>query len=291
MNHELWYLLIEGQQDSDTGIFGSFYTYGSHLGDALEKTVKTSAGYNFKSPELIEASFLESFEQVENADDLIELNDSVYMNPTTHTFPSNDPDKSFIPPIGIVKSVDDGEYDYSFIKENFVAYGQNENGIFELELVVGKANLFDVFFKSIIYLPSVDGFWIYIQPFWENDITELWVAKHFINPDLVKEFLKMHQKDTLENGNLKMVTHSLAGETNLTLDDHKKIKLHTKDEEIFRRFIENIEALGYEQTREFYSLEYGFHHWHYRPAGSLTRPDFKTMLEKNQFELLDTWGE
>lgn len=291
MNHELWYLLIEGQQDSDTGIFGSFYTYGTHLGDALEKTLKASAAYNFNNPDLIEASLLESLEQIDNADELIELDDAVYMNPTTHAFPSNDPDKSLIPPVGIVKSVDDGEYQYDLIKENFVAYGQNENGIFELELVVGKANLIDVFLKSILFLPSVDGFWIYIQPFWENDRTELWVAKHFTNSDLVTEFLKMHQKDTLENGNIKIVTHSLIGQTNLTLDDHKKIQLHTKDEEVFRHFIENFMDLGYEQTREFYSLENGFHHWHYRPAGSLTRPDFKSMLEQNQFELLDAWDE
>ena len=291
MNQNLWYLLIEGQQDSDTGIFGSFYSYGSHLGDALEKTIKASGEYKFNSPDLIEASLLQSLEQIDNADELIELKDGVYMNPTTHAFPSNDPDKSFVPPIGIVKNVDDGEYEYDLIKENFVAYGKNENGIFELELVVEKANLIDVFLKSILFLPSVDGMWIYIQPFWEKDCTELWIAKNFTNSDLVTEFLKMHQKDTLENGNLKIVTHSLTGETNLTLDDHKKIQLHTKDEEVFRHFIGNTMDLGYEQTREIYSLEYGFHHWHYRPAGSLTRPDFKRMLELNQFELLDTWDE
>lgn len=291
MNHELWYFLIEGEQDSDTGTFGSFYAYGSHLGDALEKTLKASAVYNFNGPDIIEATLLESLRQIDNADELIELNDEVYMNPTTHAFPLNDPDKSFVPPIGIVKSVEDGEYEYDLIKENFVAYGQNEHGIFELELVVGKANLIDVCLKSILFLPSVDGFWVYIQPFWENDKTELWVAKHFTNSDLVTEFLKMHQKDTLENGNIKIVTHSLIGQTNLTLDDHKKLQLHTKDEEVFRHFIENFMDLGYEQTREFYSLEYGFHHWHYRPAGSLTRPDFKSMLEQNQFELLDAWDE
>lgn len=291
MNHELWFLLIEGQRDSDTGIFGNFYAYGSHLGDALKKTLRASTEYNFNSPDLVEASLLESLEQVDNTDNLIELNNAVYMSPTTHAFPSNDPNKSFIPPIGIVKSVDNGEYEYDLIKENFVAYEQNKNGIFELELVVGKLNLIDMFIKSILFLPSVDGFWIYIQPFWENNSTELWVAKHFTDSNLVTKFLKMHQKDTLENGNLKIITHSLKGETNLTLDDHKKIQLHTKDEEVFRHFIGNFVDLGYKQTRVFYSLEYGFHHWHYRPAGSLTRPNFKSMLEQNQFELLDVWDK
>ena len=40
--NELWYLLIDGQQDADTGVVGNFYAYGEHLGDALEKTIISS---------------------------------------------------------------------------------------------------------------------------------------------------------------------------------------------------------------------------------------------------------
>jgi hypothetical protein len=83
----------------------------------------------------------------------------------------------------------------------------------------------------------------------------------------------------------------LTGETNLTLDDHKKIQLHTKDEGVFRHFIGQLINLGFEQTREFYNLQYGFHHWHYRPAESFTRREFKAMLEQQGFQLLDTWDE
>ena len=41
------------------------------------------------------------------------------MRPTTFTFPLDDPDQEFIPPVGIVKGVDEGEYEYDLIKENF----------------------------------------------------------------------------------------------------------------------------------------------------------------------------
>ena len=58
-NMELWYLLIDGQQDSNTGVFGNFYAYGNHLGDALDKTIKASSEYNFSNHNLIEASFLD----------------------------------------------------------------------------------------------------------------------------------------------------------------------------------------------------------------------------------------
>lgn len=80
-------------------------------------------------------------------------------------------------------------------------------------------------------------------------------------------------------------------ETNLTLDDHKKIQLHTKDEEVFKHFIGQIKDLGYEQTRDFYNLEFGFQHWHYRLADSLNRTEFIEMLKDNHFEFIDAWEE
>lgn len=291
MNKELWYFLISGQADEKTGLYGNFYVYGIHLGDALTKAFQAFENETFYNPNLIEASKLNNFEEVDRHGELIKLTEVVYMRPATHSFPFEDTDKEFIPPIGIVNSVDEGEYDYDLIKENFVAYGKNENGIFELDLVLSKTNLIDVFLNSISFLPTVDGFWIYIKNFWDSGKTELWVAKHFTDKDTVVKFLKSQQSNTTENGYLNIVVHSLTGETNLALDEHKTIKLHTKEEDVFKKFIGQIIELGYEQTRDFYSLEFGFHHWHYRPANCLTRTEFKKMLEQNNFEMIDAWEE
>lgn len=290
--NELWYLLIDGQQDAETGIVGNFYAYGEHLGDALEKTIKASVDYKFtKNHNLTEVSLLDSFDVIDDNKELVEIAHNVYMRPTTYTFPFDDPDKEFIPPIGIVKSVFEGEYKYDLIKENFVAYGADENGIYEFELVLTKENLIDTFIKTIDFLPTIDGFWIYLKNYWENDLTELWVAKHFTDKHTVIDFLKNQKKNTLENGYLDIVVHSLTGETNLTLDDHKKIQFHTKDERVFNDFIGNIVELGYEQTRDLYNLEFGYHHFHYRLVDSLTRTEFKQMLTDNKFELIDKWEE
>jgi hypothetical protein len=289
--NELWYFLIDGQQDIETGVVGNFYAYGEHLGDALNRAIKASEEYNFSEQNLTEASYLDNFDVIENNKELVQIGDGVFMRPTTYTFPFDDPDKDFVPPIGIVKSVYEGEYDYELIKENFVAYGADENGIFELELVLTKEHLIDLFLETISFLPSIDGFWIYIKNYWDNDLTELWVAKDFTDKTAIIDFLQRQQKHTLENGYIDIVVHSLVGETNLTLDDHKKIQLHTKNENVFKTFIGNIIDLGYEQTRDFYNLEFGYHHFHYRLADSLPRTEFKKMLTKNRFELMDKWEE
>lgn len=289
--NELWYLLIDGQKDSKTGIVGNFYAYGNHLGDALDKTIKASIDYKFTNHNLTEASLLANFDVIENNKELVKIADNVYMRPTTYTFPFDDLDKEFIPPIGIVKSVFEGEYEYDLIKKNFVAYGADEDGVFEFELVLTKENLIDTFIKTIEFLPTIDGFWIYLKSYWESDLIELWVARHFTDRHTVINFIKTQKKNTLENGYLDIVVHSLTGETNLTLDDHKKIQFHTKDEGVFNNFIENIIELGYEQTRDFYNLEFGYHHFHYRLVDSLTRTEFKKMLTDNKFELIDKWKE
>lgn len=289
--NELWYLLIDGQKDAETGVVGNFYAYGNHLGDALDKTIKASIDYKFTNHNLTEASLLDNFDVIENNKELVKIADNVYMRPTTYTFPFDDPDKEFIPPIGIVKSVFEGEYEYDLIKESFVAYGADEDGIFEFELVLTKENLIDTFIKTIEFLPTIDGFWIYLKNYWESDLTELWVATHFTDRHAVIDFIKTQKKNTLENGYLDIVVHSLTGETNLTLDDHKKIQFHTKNEGVFNNFIGNIIELGYEQTRDFYNLEFGYHHFHYRLVDSLTRTEFKQMLTDNKFELIDKWEE
>ncbi len=292
MNKELWYLLIEGQKDANTGIVGNFYAYGEHLGDSLKKVINASSYHHFTNSHLIQASFLEHFDLIENNHELLSISDDVYMRTNTFTFiVENDPDTLFIPPIGIVEGVSDNELDYDLIKESFVAYGQNENELFEFELVVAKHNLVDVFLKAIEFLPSVDGFWIYIKSYWENGLTELWVAKHFVDKQTVIDFLKIQKINTLENGFLNIVVHSQSGETNLILDDHKKIQLFTKEETVFSEFIGNIIDLGYEQTKDFHSLEFGYFHFHYRQADSLARNEFKAMLREYQFELIDKWEE
>ncbi len=286
MKNELWYFLIMGEQDNETGLFGNFYSYGLNLGDALKNTFDASFD-DFNNPNLMEAKLLDNFEIIEKKDELIQKTNLVYMRQRLHSFPINDSEKEFIPPIGIVKDIEDGEFEYELIKENFVAYQKNENEIYELELVVGKEKLIEVFLKTIEFLPSIDGFWIYIKEFWEEKNEELWVAKHFTDKQIVISFLNSQRISTLDNGYLELVVHSLIGETNLTLDEHKKIHLYTKEEKLFRYFFKHLFDLGYEQTEELYSLEFGFRHWHYRPADSMSRAEFMLMLAHNKFEQLE----
>ncbi len=219
----------------------------------------------------------------------IEIDKGVFMKTGVHIYPLTDPKSSFIPPTGIIKSTEDGDYEYELITDAFVAYAKNENDIYQFELVAGKQKLVTTFLKSIDFLPGVDGFWIYIWNHWDNRQTELWASNNISNKKTSIEFLLKNKLNTLENGYVDCVVHSKIGETNLVLDDHKKIQLYTKDETLFNDFGEKIMNLGFRQTKEFYNLEHGFYHHHYRPASSLNRKDFTKLLMSNNFDLVDSW--
>lgn len=90
-------------------------------------------------------------------------------------------------------------------------------------LIVGKERLLETIVKTIDFLPSVDGFWIYVWSHWDDAKTELWIAKYFSDKEMVVRFVKENKASTLENGFIDCVVHSLTGQTNLTLEDHKKI--------------------------------------------------------------------
>ena len=287
MGNQFWHFVIAGQQDEVSEVVGNFFSYGEHCGDALAKAFICAQEKNFHNPYVSEAARLDDVVSFEKPNDLVKLSDQVYMKPTLSSLPIEDPDKDFIPPVGVVKGTEEGEFPYNLIKEGFVAYEKDEDGFYQFELVVEKDNLIDVFLETISFLPGVDGFWIYIWDHWDEQQEELWIAEDFDTEEAVIGFLLQHQADTLENGHIDCVVHYLEGETNLTLDEHKKIRLSTKDGDLFNDFIKQVMDLGFEQLEDLYSLEFDYPHLHYRPADSLPREGFKELLAEMNFEFAE----
>lgn len=127
---------------------------------------------------------------------------------------------------------------------------------------------------------------MYLRDHWDNTETELWAGTEISDKTSVMKFLKINKESTLNNGFIDIVIHSIKGETNLTLNEHKKIQLHTKDETVFQNFIEKVIDLGFEQTRDYYNIEYGYHHWHYRTDESLNKIQFQELLIDEGFKYI-----
>ncbi|WP_336129229.1 hypothetical protein [Mesoflavibacter sp. CH_XMU1422-2] len=286
-NREFWYFLLQGTLDNKTGVYSNYYAYGTHCGDCLSKAMETAQNEGVIKPELIETCRLDDLESFELPKDAIEMSSDIFMLPTFNTYELKEEETEFTPPTGIAFGTDENEYETDLIKECFVAYNKNDNGIFEFELVADNSRLIETYFKAIDFLPTTDGFWIYIRDHWENEQTELFAGKDLISKEDIIKFLKLNSESTLKNGFIDIVVHSKKGETNLTLDEHKKIQLHTKDESVFNEFIGKIVGIGFEQTRDYYNIEFGYYHWHYRTDKSLNRTEFKKMLREKNFEQIN----
>lgn len=284
---QLWQFLINGKDKKQNGVHATFYAYGKHLGDALAHTLRATSKYGIKEPYAVRAGCLGVDSHFKFPQDVVKVTKYALINTKVETYLPNTIEKAFIPPIGIIKSTDGDELKYDTIKDGFIAYNNEENETFELELVVNRDQLADTFFKILHHLPTIDGFWIYLWNKWDNRKTELWVDKKMVNLHEIIDFLQTNQSSTIENGFITCVIHSAIGETNITLDEYKKIKVTTKDEELFDFIGAKIIQLGFKQIEDFYSLEHGFHHWNYRPYNSLDRNNFKNLLDENGFELLD----
>jgi hypothetical protein len=56
-----------------------------------------------------------------------------------------------------------------------------------------------------------------------------------------------------------------------------------KSARIQRQTLAVLGSLGYQELREFHSLEYGYYHWHYRPARSKSRKRLVAALKNDGF--------
>lgn len=287
MSKEYWYFLIHGLIDKKTGAYTNFYATGDHLGEALELALKNVDKLDLINCELIEASRLGSIDEFDLSDDTQEIAENLFLKSGLSTYKIKKSETEFISPTGIVKTSDDGEYDFDLIKEHFVAYNKDENGVYSFTMTPDKRNIEKLVFNSLEFIPSVDSLAIFLENDWENDKeTEFWVNEGLVEKQPIIDFIKTNISNTIRNGYVSTVIYCSTGETNLVVDSHKHLKLTTKDLGVFDNFIKQIKGLGFKQTRDFYSLEYGFYHWHYRPYDSLDKSGFRDLLKTNKFEIL-----
>jgi hypothetical protein len=289
--NQYWYFLIGGQSDDTSGLIGNFYAYGQHCGDALDNALSAAIDTGYLHPEASEAARLDNLEEFEEPDDLVQLTELVFTGAKNYSFPLNTEEPEFISPTGIIKSTEDGQLDYEIIKPGFMAYRNEESDFFLFELVADKSKLIPTFFEALSFIPTPDTMAIHIKGHWEGGQSELWSFDLTNDIDYLLDFLTREQANTLDNGFIELSIFSLNGQTKLTLDEHKKILLQTKDEVLFADFGHNIMDLGFTQTTDLHSLEFEFYHWHYRPADSLDASDFRILLLDQGFNFIEKWDE
>ncbi|HEY6186880.1 MAG TPA: hypothetical protein VIW80_04315 [Pyrinomonadaceae bacterium] len=253
-----------------------FWSWANHLGEAIDKVLRACRSMGIENATASEA---DPFDFAALPDHVIHDEKlDVFFAEARHFFPTT-VEGSFIPPTGIIKSCQDGELDYELIREGFSQMIRGD-GLYEVEAVIGRDQLFETFVALVRRLPSIRVFWIKIAADWEDKGRE----EFLVNEDLdsaesITDFLTAHAKDTVPNGHVALTAYSKVGQTNLVIDTHKTIKVLTKSAKVQSKMVARLKKLGFVELPEFYSLEYGYYHWHYRPTRSKSRSRFVAALK------------
>lgn len=254
-----------------------FWTRANHPGQAIEKVLRACVALRIKNAY---ASELDSFNFQSLPRNVVhDTNLDVYYSPSRNYFPT---ERTFMAPFGIIKSFQNGEYDYELIREGFYQ-ARTDTGIYELEVVVENERLFDTFVQLVKRLPSIKVFWIKLAADWEGEGEEFWTNEQLNTVALIADFLKSRWNDTVANGHVALTVYSPAGQTNLSIDTHKTLKVLTKSVTIQRKLSAGLRRLGFAQLTKFHSLEYRYYHWHYRGTRSKSRKRLIAALKKDGF--------
>ena len=278
----LFKILIESSEPEESFV-QNFWTQATYPGEAIESVLSACVRLGIRNPiarELDSVEFDSSFDEA-----IHDTESNVRYQGQTFSFPT---EKSFNAPVGIIESGEKGEYDYELLREGF-SLTRTEEGIYEVEAAVERDKLLNTFIELIGRLPSIKVFWIKIAGDWEDrGREEFWTNESLNTSEAITSFLTTHSSDTVENGHVALTVYSNDGQTNLSIDTHKTIKVVTKSARIQRNMAVHLRRLGFEQLSEFQSLEYGYHHWHYRPARSRSRTELIAALKQDGFTL---WKE
>ena len=255
-----------------------FWTSATHPGEAIEKVLRACVRVGINNAIACELDHYD-FKSLP-ASAIYDKKLDVFYSKGRSYFPT---EKTFMAPIGIIKSFANGKYDYDLIREGFYQR-KIRDGIYEIEVAVERERLFDAFVQLVKRLPSIKVFWIKIAADWDDaGREEFWTNEKLNNVELIADFLKARWQDTVANGHVALTAYSSAGQTNLSIDTHKTLKVLTKSVTIQRKMAAGLRRLGFEHLSRFHSLEYGYYHWHYRPARSKSRTSLVAALKRDGF--------
>jgi hypothetical protein len=250
----------------------------THIGVAIDRALSACVHLGIDNPIAREADFVDSLPA--NAVRKRQL--KIWYAPTRYYFPS---EKAFVAPAGIIASSEDGETDYKQIRAGF-SLSKTAEGIFEVEAAIERDKLFDVYVELLKRLRSIKVFWIKLAADWEDRDREVfWTNENLNTIDSIRSFLTNHSTDTIVNGYVALTTYGAVGQTNLTIDTHKTIKILTKSARVQREMAASLKRCGFNELPEFHSLEHGYYHWHYRPTRSKSRKRLIAGLKNWGFKL------
>lgn len=274
---EFYTCLIEWSEGS-TSYVRVFWAWASHLGAALEKMRKLAKDIGIENPVLSQTDPYELDNLPATA--ITEDGGLTYVSDTVHSFPT---ESSFALPYGVIHSCLEGEHEMDEIVPGF-EISENEGGLVELEAVVEESNLIRIYLDAVATLSDVRVFWIKIHDDWENvGKEEIYINEELVSQKAIGKFIEKHKLNTVQNGHVTLTTYSDEGQTNLNINDHKMIVATSYDKNVIDGIAGVFRKHWLNMRQDLISVQYGFHHWHYRHSEAKKRSALIDLLQEEGF--------
>ncbi|HEX6280074.1 MAG TPA: hypothetical protein VFZ49_08700 [Pyrinomonadaceae bacterium] len=258
------------------------WTWADHPGEAVHLILQAAKSNQIPDPVLIDLDYCD-LEDL--PDDAVEVGKHSFIDPSEYSFPT---EYSYKFPHGVipVRGGED-ETDIDEIQPGYEVWKDDE-GLINVEAVVERDRLFDVYMALVERLPSIRVFWIKLHEDWEEfGMEEIYASEDLNDVTCIRDFLKENWSDTVLNGHVTITTYADEGQTNLNISDHKMIVALTFDEEITKLCQSYFNELGLKQYDPLLSISGGVHHWHYRSVSGRDRKDLVKLLVEKGFVLFD----
>ncbi len=276
---ELFRGLIESNE-GETSYFATIWASASHIGEAVERLLIVARDNEIKNPILVELDYSDVPDFPES---VIQINGlDLYIADSGNYFPS---EYSYRLPYGVIAAGGESEVDVDQIRPGFSVI-EYDDGLFEIVVVVEEENLLQVYLETVRLLKDIRCFWIKLHDDWENKGTEeIYVNETINSVAKIEAFVRHNSLDTLLNGHVSLTAFSDAGQTNVNLNDHKMLVVLTYDKAFAKYVSKNLRENRLQELVEFFSIEEGFHHWHFRHPKASDRENLAKKLMHDGFKL------
>lgn len=254
-----------------------FWTRGQTVGEAIHAALAAAEASVVSGPSVEEVELVDLEDLPPTV--LTENGGITFADRSIHSFPTED---TYRLPYGVVHSFQDGDYEKDTITEGYEL--SEEDRVFELEVVADEADLLNLYLELVSTLPEVDAFWLQLQEDWEDGAEAFYVTEALTSRQEIAAFFDRHHRDTVQNGHVTCTAYADIGRSNLSLTDHKTLRVSSRSGAIIAEMRDVLERTGLREKTPLISVTWGFHHLHYRHPEGLGREALVLMLEGHGFE-------
>lgn len=276
-------VIVESVADEESSFVQVFWTWAMEMGEAIGRVLAVAREEGIAAPVAAE---IDPYDIDTLPDDVDEIRDTgVFTSGARFFYPTETGPMPL--PQGIILSALEGEQSPEEIQPAFDAW--RDDDLYRLEASVPGEKLVPTFLALVTALPAIRVVWTEITHEWDNeDKIRFYANESITTVDAIRDFLESHPRDIVGNGYVKFTAYSETGATNIVINDHKEIAVMTYDEGVWETARNVLATLGLPEVEDRRSIQYGYYHWHYAPAGAKTRDALVNYLEGLGFFL---WKE